>query len=89
VADNIFGPWTVKGNPCVGAGAETTFDSQSTYVLPVPGKEAFIYMGDRWLKDNLADSRYVWLPFRMREDGSLTLQWRDEWNLADFLRVPQ
>jgi len=70
-------------------GAETTFDSQSTYVLPVPGKEAFIYMGDRWLKDNLADSRYVWLPFRMREDGSLTLQWRDEWNLADFLRVPQ
>jgi hypothetical protein len=46
-------------------------------------------MGDRWLKDNLADSRYVWLPFRMREDGSLTLQWRDEWNLADFLRVPQ
>jgi len=91
VADNIFGPWTVKGNPCAGAGAETTFDSQSTYVLPAPGNNAgdFIYMGDRWFKDNLADSRYVWLPFRVRNDGSFALEWRDEWNLADFLRIPR
>jgi len=91
VAGSLFGPWIVKGNPCVGAGAETTFDSQSTFVLPAPGEDAgaFIYMGDRWLKDNLADSRYVWLPFRMREDGSFSLSWRDEWNLADFPRVPR
>jgi beta-xylosidase len=89
-ADRIFGPWTVHGNPCTGAGAETTFDSQSTYVLPAPGNNpgAFIYLGDRWLKDNLADSRYVWLPFRIREDGSFSLTWRDEWSLADFPRVP-
>ena len=86
VADNIFGPWTVKGNPCVGSGSETTFDSQSTYVLPAPGKDpaAFIYMGDRWLKNNLADSRYVWLPFRMRDDGSFRLEWREQWDLTDL-----
>ena len=91
VADHIFGPWTVKGNPCEGEHAATTFDSQSTFVLPAPGKGsgAFIYMGDRWIRNNLADSRYVWLPFRVREDGSFALTWRDEWNPADFPGVPR
>jgi hypothetical protein len=90
VAAHIFGPWAVKGNPSTGPGAETTFRSQSTFVLPAPGNAAgaFIYMGDRWLKDNLADSRYVWLPFRIREDGGFSLAWRDAWDLAEFQRPP-
>ncbi|HBR12671.1 Glycosyl hydrolases family 43 [Epilithonimonas bovis DSM 19482] len=38
-AKNIFGPWESLGNPAVGPKAETTFDSQSTYILPVQGKK--------------------------------------------------
>lgn len=81
VATNILGPWTRKQNPCVGEGRETTFRSQSTFILPAPGRPAgeFIYMGDRWMRNNLADSRYVWLPFHIEQDGSFTIAWRDEW----------
>jgi hypothetical protein len=88
VAANILGPWTRKANPCVGEGRETTFGSQSTFVLPAPGKPAgeFIYMGDRWLRNNLADSRYVWLPFRIEQDGSFIIAWRDQWDPAPTAR---
>jgi hypothetical protein len=82
VADRIFGPWIVKGNPCAGPDAGVTFHSQSTFVLPQPGKPPgyFIFMADRWFRDNLQDSRYIWLPFQMREDGTFTLEWRTRWS---------
>ena len=60
VANNIYGPYTELGNPCIGKRAETTFDSQSTFILPV--KNGFIFMGDRWNPKNAIDGRYVWLP---------------------------
>ncbi|HEY1871119.1 MAG TPA: glycoside hydrolase family 43 protein, partial [Chitinophagaceae bacterium] len=41
VADKPLGPWKEYGNPCVGSGAETTFDSQSTFVLPVGDKTRY------------------------------------------------
>jgi len=64
VADNIFGPWTELGNPCTCEGAETTYGSQSTFVLQLPGTDRYLYMGDRWCPDNAEDGRYLWLPIR-------------------------
>lgn len=84
VADDLRGPWTELGNPCVGPGAETTFESQSTFILPVADRPgAFIFMGDRWRPDNAIDGRYVWLPLVFR-DGRLELHWHDEWDLSVF-----
>lgn len=82
-ADNIFGPWTVKDNPCDGEDAGTTFQSQSTFVLPLPGGKPneFVYLGDRWKPEDLADSRYVWLPFTIVKDGTFRLKWQEEWEL--------
>jgi hypothetical protein len=75
-AENILGPWQTFGNPCVGTNADTTFGSQSTFVLPVPGHpDNFIFMADRWNPKNLPDSRYVWLPFTMRPDGTFSIAW--------------
>lgn len=66
VAENLLGKWKQMGNPCKGTGANTTFKSQSTFVLPMPGKmDMFIFMADRWNKLNLEDSKYVWLPLKM------------------------
>jgi len=66
VAENILGEWKQLGNPCIGVDANTTFQSQSTFVLPMPGKKKlFVFMADRWNKLNLEDSRYVWLPLKM------------------------
>ncbi len=84
VAPTVFGPWEAKANPCVGPGADRTFDAQGTYVLPVAGRPgAFIFMADRWKKHDLRDSRYVWLPIRF--DGEVpVIEWRDEWDWADL-----
>ncbi|RYP02290.1 hypothetical protein DL764_005856 [Monosporascus ibericus] len=42
-----------------------TYDSQTSFVLPVVGnggRAFFVYLGDRWVRTNLAASTYVWLP---------------------------
>ena len=44
VANSMMGTWTQKGNPCVGSGAETTFNSQSTFVLPVDEKKGNTFL---------------------------------------------
>lgn len=83
-APSIWGPWTELGNPCVGENAEITFDSQSTFVLPVEGKSnAFIFMADRWNPSNPVDGRYVWLPIEFEEDNPV-LRWKKKWNLNAF-----
>ncbi len=86
VADSLFGPWEELGNPCLGTGqqAATTFNSQSTFILPVPGKpDAFIFMADRWNPANAIDGRYVWLPITFQH-GVPTIAWQDEWDLSFF-----
>ncbi|HEY8363032.1 MAG TPA: glycoside hydrolase family 43 protein [Tissierellaceae bacterium] len=84
VADSPLGPWKVMGNPCKGENADKTFFSQSTYVLPVADKPgAYIFMADRWKKNNLGDSRYIWLPIFI-ENGNLSIFWMDEWDLSIF-----
>ena len=95
VADSMLGEWRELGNPCRGAGqkadrtypeakADTTFRSQSTYVIPVQGKkDAFIYVGDRWLPEDAMDGRYIFLPVEW-ENGLPVIRWRDSWDLSFF-----
>jgi beta-xylosidase len=66
VADKVLGPWKEYGNPCTGPGAGTTFESQSTYVLPVDVKAGkFLFMADTWNKTDLEKSTYLWLPLKI------------------------
>ena len=59
--------WTELGNPTHDA---TSFDSQSTYVLPLslPQGRLLLYMGDRWNAasesggGSVGNASYVWLP---------------------------
>jgi beta-xylosidase len=84
VADSLFGPWTLAGDPMIGPDAEKTFDGQSTYVLPVQGKRgAFIFMADRWKPKDLKDSRYLWLPVQFK-NGLPSIEWKDEWKMETF-----
>jgi rhamnogalacturonyl hydrolase YesR len=83
-ADSLMGVWTEHPNPCVGTGADRTFDSQGTFVLPLRGrKDAFIFMADRWTPRRPIDGRYVWLPIAF-ENGLPVLKWYDEWDLSLF-----
>ena len=86
VADSMLGKWRSLGNPCRGEPDQlkTTFQSQSTAVIPVAGKtDAFIFMGDRWRPDNAIDGRYVWLPIQF-ENGMPVIKWVPEWDLTAF-----
>jgi len=86
MADSIWGPWVELGNPCLGTESQksTTFESQSTFILPVTDKEdAFIFMADRWRPKNAIDGRYVWLPIQFEKERPL-LEWKDRWDLEIF-----
>ena len=85
-AGSIWGPWTEYGNPCRGATSETalTFNSQSTFLLPVMGRPgAFIFIADRWNPENAIDGRYVWLPV-FWDRGMPVIRWLQEWDLGIF-----
>jgi beta-xylosidase len=85
VSESIWGPWSELGNLCVGKDADKTFYAQSTYVIPIQGKDdAFIFMADRWNKDDLKDSRYVWLPLSFNNEGKPEIKYYDVWDLSIF-----
>jgi len=79
-ADHPLGEWTLFGNPCAGHDAENTYHGQSTFVLPIEGKnERYIFIADRWKKTDLEDSRYIWLPLRFINDKPV-IEWKDQWS---------
>ncbi len=82
VADAPLGPWQMKGNPCTGPDADSTYHAQSTFVLPVDAKNGlFVFMADRWNKSDLPSSRYIWLPLQVA-DNQVKIKWTNEWNPA-------
>lgn len=84
VTNEIFGNWKELGNPCVGENSVISFDSQSTYAIPIQGKVgALILMADRWNPKNPIDGRYIWLPIQVKED-KIILKWIDNWDISFF-----
>ena len=84
IADSLLGEWKQYGNPCSGPGADSTFRSQSTFVLPVRGrKDSFIFMADQWNKTDLERSRYTWLPLHVK-NGNPVIMWIRQWAISDF-----
>ena len=63
-ATAVAGPWTSLTN----IGDSNTFDTQSTYVIPVVGSEVttYIYASDRWQDPDLVSSKYIWLPLTVK-----------------------
>ena len=83
-ADNIFGPWTELGNPCIGENANTTFNSQGTFILKVKNTENYIFMADRWKPSNPIEGKYIWLPLTISDNDSIALEWKEKWDLSIF-----
>ncbi|HCA69627.1 MAG TPA: hypothetical protein DEP17_04210 [Lachnospiraceae bacterium] len=82
MSDSMLGTWVDKGDPCIDDTKRTTFDSQSTCIfLADEEKKIYVYMGDRWNNENLADSRYLWLPLNFDEEGNASLTYTNEWKL--------
>jgi hypothetical protein len=57
-----------------------TFNSQTTFVLPVTGSQGttYVYMGDRWNPSSLGTSAYIWLPLTVK-GTSVSMAWHAKW----------
>jgi hypothetical protein len=75
-ASSMRGPWSPWKN--FAPMGSNTFNSQTTFILPVR-EDMAIYVGDRWVEKDLTRSTYVWLPLRISgNQASMTNQ--DFWN---------
>lgn len=75
-ATTLAGPWsTWRGFAPAGS---RTFESQVSAVVPI-GEGRYLYVGDRWNRDDLGNSPAVWLPITL-DNGTARLEWRDEWS---------
>jgi hypothetical protein len=61
------------------AGSKT-FNSQTTFVLPVTGSQGttYMFMGDRWIPSSLGKSTYIWLPLTVK-GTSVSMSWHAKW----------
>jgi hypothetical protein len=71
-ATSMAGPWSGP----IDFGHGTTYNSQSTFILPVQGTQgtSYLYMGDRWgpaIGQIVNESTYVWLPLKFPTNTSL------------------
>ncbi|MBN1760180.1 MAG: family 43 glycosylhydrolase [Chitinispirillaceae bacterium] len=88
MAQNITGPYTNKGDPCIDDNAHNTFNSQSCFMFKIPGYiNAFMYMGDRWNGSGNKNSQYVFLPVSFSASGDIELRFRDSWDMSVFTPV--
>jgi hypothetical protein len=78
-APELDGPWE-DWRPIAPPGSNT-FESQVSVVAPVG--DGFVYIGDRWTPDLLAESPAVWLPLRI-DGGTVALEWRDAWSIEEL-----
>lgn len=81
-AESLTGKWSMLQK----LGDETTYRSQSAFLLPVTenGKQEFLYVGDRWCAENYADSTYVFLPLRFPGEHRMELFYQEEIDLTKY-----
>lgn len=75
-SNELTGPWSEWADFAPAGSA--TFDSQVSAVVPLDGG-TFLYVGDRWQKEDLYNSPAVWLPLHLH-DGRAVLEWVEAWN---------
>ncbi|MCD8318113.1 MAG: family 43 glycosylhydrolase [Paraprevotella sp.] len=81
-APKIEGPWTKRGLFC--PEGTLTYNSQSTFVLPVKrdNDTLYMYMGDRWSYPHQASAAtYVWLPMQVDGEKVSIPEYKQFWDI--------
>ncbi len=70
-AKSLTGPWSELKN----IGDNVTFDTQSTFIVPVEGKKqtSYLYIGDRWDGRRYFNSKYIFFPLSFPNDTTMEL----------------
>ncbi|MBD8548943.1 family 43 glycosylhydrolase, partial [Sphingomonas sp. CFBP 8760] len=85
-ATSLSGPWTRRGS--IAPEGTLTWNSQTTFVLPVEGDRGttYMFMGDRWSYPRQASAAtYVWQPLVVEGDKLAMPVYRDAWRI-DLVR---
>ncbi len=74
-AKAITGPWS----ELMDIGDSVTYDTQSTFILPVQDKNEtkYLYVGDRWDGKNYQNSKYIFLWLNFPAENRMELKWQD------------
>jgi hypothetical protein len=80
-ATNLAGPWSAA-TPLSTPGSNNSWDTQVDYVYPWVGTAGtvFMYAGDRWIKTDLRQGDYPWLPLEFNGTAP-TLNYYQDWDL--------
>lgn len=82
-SNDLEGPWEKQGH--FAPVGSLTWNSQSTYVLPIAGSETttFMFMGDRWAHPRQRSAAtYVWQPIEFDRQGRISLpRFLQSWQL--------
>lgn len=74
-ATNLAGPWS--GGTDIAPASTNTYNSQSTFVLTIPGSSqtTYVFMGDAWDSKGTSAANYMWLPLSVSTSAhTATLQ---------------
>jgi hypothetical protein len=80
-ATSPAGPWSTFTD--VAPAGSDTYNSQSSFLLPVTGSSgtSYVYIGDRWDPSDLNASVPIWLPITLTSDGTAALSWFSSWGI--------
>lgn len=84
-ANSLKGPWQSQG--LVAPEGTLTWNSQSTFVLPIQGSKetTYMFMGDRWSFPKQASSAtYVWQPLTISGTSLSIPEYKDAWQIDNF-----
>ena len=86
-ATNVLGPYSEKGDPCVGSDTASTFNAQGTQAFAVEGKkDAFIFIAERHNTGRMTDSSFIFLPINFPSDTTLELKYLPNWTWKETRR---
>lgn len=81
-ATSLKGPWKKEG--LFAPKESLTWNSQSTFVLPIAGSKdtTYMFMGDRWAfpRQNSA-ATYVWQPLTVIKDSIYLPDYKESWKI--------
>ncbi len=82
ISNSLKGPWTSQG--LIAPEGTLTWNSQSTFVLPIQGSKetTYMFMGDRWSFPKQASSAtYVWQPLSISGTSISMPNYKDAWQI--------
>ncbi len=81
-SNSIKGPWQFQG--LIAPNETLTWNSQSTFVLPIQGSKetTYMFMGDRWSFPKQASSAtYVWQPLTISGTSLKIPEYQQSWQI--------